>query len=494
MLTDLSWLSEGERFPPSSEKERLEMYEMNRNLFECKHVEVYEESLKRIERVIGNFQQIISYPVILNFQKLISLKTADLLLGETPQISAGEKGSPEQDTIDEIIESSDLFNTCYQNVIDISRYGDGLFYVRDEDGGLIDLTQPPIWFPIVSPDNVRCKLFHVLAWTYETGVQEKRKKYLKVQIHSKGEYIERVHLLNGCYIGKMTEKEKTVKTGLDDFAIVQIPNTITSDRATGIDDYTDVDSIIAELMVRVGQIARILDKHASPSMSGPLTALERDPATGEWRLKAANYFPRDQKDDPDVTYITWDGQLTANFTQIDKLINFLYTISEMGAAIFGDMSNQTGQIASGSALRRLMVSPLAKVSRIRTRFDAGLKKALVLCSQLGGDSIMDLSDTVINITWADGLPEDPLEQAQIMQIRTGNKPTMSQISAIKKMDDMDDEGADEELAKILDDEAAMNPLRAPVYTPPVKPTDTSNPLDTTKPMDETMKPDITAVK
>lgn len=450
MLTSLDFLNIGQEFPPKCEHKRLEMCRKNRQLFESEHAEVYAQDLKRIERVIGNFQDVVSYPVVLNFQKLMSLKIADLLLGEPPQITCGEPDSKEQGTIKKIMESSDLNNTNYQAAIDVSRYGDGLLLIRRTDkGGIIDITQPSIWFPVVSKDNVREIVNHVLAWTYE----DKEKRYLKAQIHYIGYYIERLYLLSRDTIASQIGEDVNIKTGLDGFAIVQIPNVITSDRVTGIDDYTDVDSIISELIVRVGQVARILDKHADPSMSGPASALERDAVTGEWRLKMGSYFTRDSAEDPDVKYITWDGQLTASFTQIEKLTNILYTISEMGSALFGDLTSSTGQVPSGSALKRLMISPLSKVNRIRMRFDPAIKQAIYLCSQLDGYSKLDKSQ--INIIWKDGLPSDEKELAEIMNIRTGQKATISQSSAIKRMDDVSETEAENELAKIQDDEATI---------------------------------------
>lgn len=460
MLTSLQFLEVGQQFPPACESERMKMYSDNRALFEGGHAEIYREVLKRIERVIGNFQDIISYPVVVNYQKLISLKIADLLLGEPPIISAAEQG-----TIDAIIANSDLINTAYQIAIDVSRYGDGLLYVRKEgDHGIIDMTQPPIWYPIVAEDNVHNIRYHVLAWILG---EDK----LKVQIHSKGSYEEREYKVDkslfGCAIGKMTSST-IIQTGLDDFAVIQVSNVITSDRTTGIDDYTDVDSIISDIMVRVGQVDRILDKHASPSMSGPQSALERDEYTGEWRLKAGNFFPRETMEDPDVTYIVWDGQLAANFTQIERLINLLYTISEMGSALFGDMTSTTGQVPSGSALKRLMVAPLAKVARVRSRFNPAMKKAIRLCSQLGGPGIIRLKDADISINWQDGLPSDFLEDSQILSARTANKATISQYRALVMFDGLTPEQAEEELSRIQDDENMMNPIApAPFANQPV---------------------------
>lgn len=459
MLTDLSFLNTGNIWPPQSERDRLTQYDVNRRIFEGDHANIYAEQFKRIQRVIGNFNDVVSYCVITNYQKLISLKTADLLLGEPPKITAGEDGSNEQKTIDNIISNSDLINTAFQIAIDVSRYGDGLFNIykdADTGAGKIDVTQPALWFPVVSPDNVKKVQYHVLAWTYTQG----KNKYLKCRIHSKGSYEERIYLMKDSEIKELISSN-VIKTGLLDFAVIQVSNLMTSDRAYGLDDYQDLDSIISEIEVRVSQIAKVLDKHAEPSVTGPSTCLQQDPNTGEWHLKMGDFFPRDSNDDAEVKYITWDAQMDANFKMIDKLINILYTISEMGSAIFGDMKQgkDTSSVPSGTALRRLMISPLAKVNRIRMRFDPALKKAIKLCSQLGGEGITDLSKVPISITWQDGLPQDPKEMSDIMAVRTGNKPTISQFKAIQQLDNLSDSDTQEEIDRIDEDEAKANPLK-----------------------------------
>jgi hypothetical protein len=451
MLTDLSFLNIGEPFPPKEEQERLQTYNSNRLLFEGKHDEVYSEQFKRIQRVIGNFDQVISYHVLANFQKLLSLKVADLLLGEEPSITAGENESKEQQSINQIKENTDLINTAYQTVIDVSRYGDGLFLIYpDENGGMIDVTQPSIWFPVVNPDNIKKMLYHVLAW--------KVGNLLRVQIHSKGSYEEREYKLNDYNIIEKMLSSRIVQTGLTDFAVIQVPNTITSDRVHGLNDYDDVDSILSELEVRLSQIAKVLDKHTEPSMQGPSGALEYDNKTGQYKLKVGNYFPI-EKEDGEVKYITWDAQLQANITYIEKLINLLSIISEMGSMIFNDFGN-AGQIPSGSALRRMFISPLAKVTRIKMRFDGAMKKAIKLCSQLGGKNIVNLTDKDISIAWKDGLPGDSKEDAEIMQIRTANKATISQKTALMRFDNLSEEDAQAELDNINEDETRMNPVNS----------------------------------
>lgn len=467
MLTSLNFLKVGQQWPPPGEKERLRKYEKNRLIFEGKHEEVYKESFKRISRVIGNFDEVVSYHVIANYQKLISLKVADFLLGEPPKISCGDDNSTHQAALDSIVENSDLINTSYSAAIDVSRYGDSAFNVyKDEDGkGIVDITQPSYYFKVVDPKNIKKTQHHVLAHTYEvtenTGIFNSKKtttKYLYVQIHSKGFYEEITYKLSEQnLIESVVDELKEIDTGLNDFAIVPIHNLLTSDRVYGMDDYTDLDSIISELEVRISQISKILDKHAEPSVEGPSSALTRNPNTGEWQLKMGNYFPRDSNEDPSVRYITWDAQLEANFKIIEKLINILSTVSEMGSAIF-DTQEKAGQIASGTALRRMMISPLAKVNRVRMRFDSSLKKAIKLCSQLGGENIVNLEKEKINIFWNDGLPGDPVEEANVMNIRTGGKATISQYSAIQRLDNLSDEDTQAELEAIQEETNANNPL------------------------------------
>ena len=456
MLTNLDFLNKGEKFPPACERERLEMYEANRRIFNGKHAEVYKHDLERIERVIDDFQNVVSYPIILNFQKLLSLKVADLLLGEPPQITVDDDVKAEQETIGFIVRKSELMSVAYQVAIDVTRYGDGLFevYLKGKTP-TIGLTQPPIWFPVVNPENTKEILYHVLAWLPDDET-------LMVKIHSRGRYEKRAYHVDHGTILEMIEAPKVIETGLSDFAIIQVSNVLTSDATTGIDDYTDIDSIIGDLMVRLGQIDRILDKHASPSMSGPSSALERDPNGMGWRLKAGNYFPRASTEDPEVNYITWDGQLAANFQQVERLINMLYSLSEMGSALFGESSGATGQVLTASALRIKLAVPLAKVARIRMQFDPALKKAVALCSELG-NGLNKLDQDAITIKWFDGLPTDDKEDAEIMATRTGNKATMSQRRALLVYDGMTDDEADDEMERIRADESADNPMGAPAF-------------------------------
>ena len=465
MLTSLDFLKAGEQWPPRSEKYRLDRYQDNRALFEDDHAEVYKEQFKRIERVIGNFSQVVSYAVLFNYQKLISLKIADLVFGEPPKITVADEKI--QKVVDEILVEQEVLNAAYEAAIDVSRYGDGLLLLSNQENmPAVTASSPAHWFPVVDAWNLKQIRFHVFAWAYPLD-SEGEKWELKVQIHNPAEpssceqHRYSLEGIKGAWkIGREIARpeEALLETKLPVCPVFRVSNVKTTDRLFGIDDYQSIDSIVSELMVRVSQISKVLDKHANPSMSGPEGAMELDNATGEWRFRIGDYYPRRSNDEPDVNYITWDASMDANFKQIEILTNQLYTISEMGSAIFGDVTGKTGEVPSGSALRRLMMSPLAKARRVSNSFDPVLKKLISACAALKGIAV-DAKD--ITITWNDGLPDDEAENANIMAVRTGNRPTISQHTAIRRLDDMSEEEAAAELDEIRADDAAADMGSAP---------------------------------
>lgn len=470
MLISLEFLKRGSQWPPESEQGRLKTYRDNRLVFEDEHAKVYDEQFRRIERVVGNLSHAVSFATILSYQKLMTLKIADLIFGEPPKITAGSE--TQQEVIDRVLTETNLLDAAYMCAIDVSRYGDGLMLLGNPAGvPVISAVSPQHWHMVVERGNIKRVQFHVFAWAYPTD-EQRRQWELKVQVHNPeapSECEQHRYQLEGAEGGWTIGRELTapdelqLETQLKVCPVFRVSNVLTSDRVYGIDDYQSVDSIISELMVRVSQISKVLDKHAAPSMSGPQSALEQDRATGEWRLKVGNYFPRNNRDDPDVNYITWDASLSANFQQIELLINQLYTISEMGSAIFGDLSNKTGQVPSGSALRRLMMSPLAKARRIANKFDPALKGIISASAAVYGES---LPPQEISIKWNDGLPDDEAENAQIMNLRTGSKPTISQHTAIQRLDGLGDKDAAAELDEIRADDAAQDMGTAPPVEPP----------------------------
>lgn len=464
MLTSLDFLRRGSSWPPDSERERLREYRDYKAIYNDDHAEIYKQQFARIERIIGHFDRVISVATILNYQRLLTTKLVDLVLGEPPTITCPEDA--QQEAIDRVMLESDFIRTMWLAAIDVSRYGDAVVLLQDDGGRpALSVLPPALWFPVVDPTDCKRIIHHVFGTVRRDGRESK----LRVQIYTPDDpTTAEVHdyLLSGqgepWTIASELPVEGVrangkVETGVDTLPIYRIINTETSDNLFGISDYRAIDSIVAELIVRVSQISKILDVHASPSMSGPESALERDMLTGQYRLRAGNYFPRASDEEPRMEYITWDANLDANFKQIDTLMQALYTISEMGSAVFGDL--KAGQIPSGSALKRLMISPLSRARRFATAMGTEMRRILSDMARMIG---VEIPPDAISIRWNDGLPNDDSEMAQIMQIRTGGAPTISQHTAIIRLDGLTEDDAAAELEEIRADAVAADLSEPPV--------------------------------
>ena len=160
---------------------------------------------------------------------------------------------------------------------------------------------------------------------------ERRLKRLKVEIHERGRITTSVYDITSGSISGIVGEEEVRETGVDDFLVVPVFNLSTSDRLTGLDDYSDLDSIVQELETRVAQISRILDKHADPNLAGPDTALEQDPKTGEVIFRGGGkYFPLGPGDQP--PHMTWDGQLRRRSRNRDPTEQF-YALRRPGGCV-----------------------------------------------------------------------------------------------------------------------------------------------------------------
>lgn len=443
MLTSLDYFSVGKTFPAESELQRLQTYEENKKMFEGKHFEVFKDWVRLLR---GDKKATME--IVLNWNKRLSLLWADMLLGEAPLITADK-----QDVVDRLVDENNLVSVAYEVAIDVSRYGMGVFKVRYDDKAVIEAIPPSYLFTIVDPANIKNVQAYVIAWTYSVPTptffdKYAKTTYLKCEIHEKGKITNKLFEMKDRKISKeLMVEDAEILTGIDEFLVVPVNNLLTSDRVEGIDDYTDLDSIIQEMEIRMAQISRILDEHSDPNMYGSESALERDPDTGEWKFKAGGKFFPVTQGDIAPGYVTWDGKLDAAFKELEVLTEQLYITSETSAAAFGQL--KVGLVESGSALRRLMMAPIIKVRRTRTHFDPAIKKLLKVASHLevvaGRKDASDISK--VQITWYDGLPQDNAEQTNLIvtQYQAG---LISKESAISNLYEFDSEKVANEIKKI----------------------------------------------
>ena len=446
MLYNLKWLEPGQVFPPRQEVPRLTRYLQNAALFNGDHfgdpvlrsrdgiselpVDVFMKSAERISQIIGNFEEVVSFPTLLNYQRLMSLKMADLVCGEYPTIS----GVTAEDNagIKDVRDYTQFDDKLYSTILDISRFGDAIWrlYRDDNDRDTFTCWTPTQWFPIVAQDGTNTVQQHCLAWRENKSQDRARPDWrLHVQIHGTsaaevGYYMQREYKMNddGKTIQEQISSTKKL-TGFPMCAVMHMKAYSITNSVYGYDDYMNIDSIMAEIMARVGQISAILDKHADPNITGPVSMLTLNPKTGEYSLKSGKFYAVSPGEEQ-PKYMTWDGQLTSAFKQLEFLVNQLYILSEMGAAVLGG-SDGSGTAISGTAMRFKMVNPLAKARRIA---NAMTRPVRYLFSNLCLDPEVPVEN--ISVFWSDGLPDDPRENIENCKLATGETKMMPLEKAI----------------------------------------------------------------
>lgn len=518
MLYNMDWLQPGKQFPPSAERERIIRYHQNARLFDGDHfddpdfrsrvpagvsaevyVNLYAKCAERISRVVGNWEEIISFPVLLNYQRLMTLKVADLVCGEHPTISGVTP--KENAAIRDVRDTSDFDAKLYATVIDISRYGDAVWRVYKDYDKKMNFTpwDPTQWYPVVRQDGTNSISTHCLCWIENRSNNPHVPDYhLHAQIHSTeqvGYYTYKVFKMDadGATI-KEEESSVEVKTGLKQCAVQHLKAFATTNSVYGYDDYMPLDSILAEIMTRVGQISAILDKHADPNITGPASMLKINEETGEYYLDTGKFYAISQGEEK-PEYMTWDGQLTSAFKQLEFLINQLYILSEMGAALLGGQDGSS-QAISGTAMRFKMVNPLAKVRRIANSLTRPVRQLFSVLSKTAEVDELDLEipESVpqpeegvaqprpedkplvlpipyrrISVFWEDGLPDDPRENIENCKLATGATKMMPLEKGIMEFFGRSNEEALQWIARIREETAANEAMQPNAVEDPNKP-------------------------
>lgn len=473
----MDFLVKGLQWPPPDHKERLQRYDQNKKLFKGLHKDVYPYWAQKMAQEQQDFIELI-----VNLPGMLSKLSADLLFGEFPSFRAdaedddppakddaeAKKEKPEQEALERLIKRNKLHRVNYQLALGTSYRGDGLIKVRygkrttysKEPEAIIEEIPPSIWYPVTSPDNVSEIEYHVLAWMKKI---DDKTSFLRAELHFPGKVENQLWLLKDSKLyqrvewstaqkmfAEYAEIEESVDTGLDFPLIFHIPNFAVGDETFGIDDYMELDTLFQEINARLSQVSLVLNKHADPNMYGDPMALEVDPFTGVPRLRSGGKFFPVNPGDQAPGYVTWDGQLTAAFSQMDKLLEMIFYVADVAPALFG--FDKTGAASSGTALKLRLIRTLAKINRKRIYFDDALKNALyaaqLLEQKFGRPPEGTYNADRPHIEWKDGLPQDAMEAAQIEQIRTGSKATTSIKSAIRRLDGLEDDQIERELQEI----------------------------------------------
>lgn len=276
-------------------------------------------------------------------------------------------------------------------------------------------------------------------------------KLLKIETHEPGRVSHRLMWMNGNVIDHEVPLTTIPRfANLPPSIPTNVPYPLVFPITNFTNDFENMKNLVKELETRIIKVASILDIHSRPIMAGPDNALSTDMETGIESLKLnGRYFPiRDPSNRP--AYIEWDGKLTSSFSEMDRITDMLYKITDLNPAALGDYAHMGGSVPlSGSAWKRLLIRSISKTNRIRNLFDTPLRRAIHACTILdvAGRAAMSVEVNLRSIGWQDGLPRDMLEDTTVEQARK-NSGLTSKLSSIMRLDDCTEEKAKSEIANM----------------------------------------------
>jgi hypothetical protein len=513
LTIDFNTFQPGQQFPPVIDRERISKYKRLKKLFKGRQMEVYERATQLLKDT-PHADQLRNLYIAVNLADILVTKPADLLVGEPPTFESGlPDDSDQQAAINEYVEENDLVKLIHESAIGNGYRGDAWlktrYDYRTDFSELIrrgyqlpaDAEMEPIIehinseyvFPEISRGNVKSfKAVNICTVEYMVG-EKQDVPFLNVERHIPGYIIyERYRLFE--FVGSIDMRygyplqiftigdpvptgrdEDVVETGVPHLLVHHIPYKSVDDDWQGIGGLEKMETLLAALNDRLVQIDYILWKHSDPTAYGP--DLEGAGSQANQINLSGAYIPV-TKEDVAPGYMTWDGQLASAFKELETLISLVFQMAETPQWLFGTSVGQsaggTGTSHTDSASIKARFMPiLSKVKRIRTHYDKAIRDALWTCQLLDiahGDQTFEAVYPKIN--WKDGIPRNPVEEAQIMDIRTGKKATIDVKDAIKRMDDMDDKQAQTVLDRISSDEKRINGtvdssiFNQPAITPP----------------------------
>jgi hypothetical protein len=479
----------GKVFPPTDDLERLARYEKGRRLYEGKFKDLPQRA-QLLLKDTPHAGRLKSLYLAVNLLDIIVHKPADLMFNEDPTFESGKSAkSIEQTRLTSIIEENDIDSLGQELVVGAGIRGDSFIktyfsYRQDfselpfvpegvQMEAIIESQDPATVFPELSRGSKkRFKAINIAQVEWVIQPDGKETPYLNVERHIAG-YIQyrRFRLSETTKISNeygipqtqydileevATEHAKNlVETGVPMLLVNHVPHKSTDAHWEGISTTEKIESLVYAINDRLTQIDYILMKHSDPTAYGAdLLNVELS-----W---GGRYIPV-RKDEVAPAYMTWDGKLSDAMKELETLINLVFQVSETPQWLFGTTIGNAGGTGTshtdGAAIKARFMPILSKVKRIRTHLDRALRDALYSAQLLenfaneGNPLFKSYTPVYPKIRWRDGIPANEKELAEVMQIRTGGRPTIDVRTAIKVQDSLDDAQAEEIMGRIEEDGA-----------------------------------------
>ena len=453
------------QYPPQKDVQRLANYERYEQLFLGQHQTAFSDKLRDFA---PQFQHSVARYVALNYPRMISTVSADLLFEENPSLILEYN----QDFVNTLLYENSLWVQFYENALSSSYKGDCVMRIRAEDGQVkIDTVKPDVYFPIYDENNVNKPVKqHILAYI----VEELNQKMLLVEEYGEGYIKTTLYDFKDSQVGGELDLqayypnlEPYVETGLGKgFSLIHhIKNWGLAGKFWGISDYQDLEDLFFAINNRLSRNEHILDKHADPILAVPEGILDQNGQVRKGDIGVVELPSNPISGEGSIPqYIVWDSKLESSFAQIDALLEQLWIVSQMSPSLFG--ITKYGVAESGRALKYKLLRTLSLKHRKQMYWDNGIKSIIQSAIEfarvngLKSDTLTAKQTEVPQIIWKDGLIEDQLETIQAEKDKLDYELTTRE-DAISNIDNISQSEAMDKLARIQEEmtaKAKANPF------------------------------------
>jgi len=474
------YFQEGESFPPSSEKIRIENENNYRLLFRNDFVSLFKNDIiKRLKLdgypylnyETGNFmfmKKIEDENKKINTRLINSNVSIDNLISSMPLASASTKifekftvgvfpevkiPTADEKTKKWIKEFKEKEIDKYIKMWSNERDYKGNSVVKlaiKEDSDVKSVTcNASNWFVVANEFDDQDIIAHIV-WRKKTIINDEGKEtVLLVEIHTIGQIEYRAYSYGGRGIKyqvdisnyiEMKENENLKKDNLsyiyktwnpNGFTIFQIRNSMDIESSYGVSDYEPVFASIRQLTISITLMAHIFDKTGDPPLQVPNEFFEEVP-TGECyedgspRVKL-EFMGRDSaipsdKESKDLKYAEYKGNLVENMSFVDKdLLTSIFIGLSINKSVLGIIESAKVN-ASGEAYKKQQQTTL-DTARNKIQYIQPVIKEMIKVAYLA--KFNKPLEEEIEIIFKEGISLSDNEKITNAMLGNGNKPVLT---------------------------------------------------------------------
>jgi hypothetical protein len=450
-----------EDWPPFLDAERLAQYDDYIALVENRAADVFPD----LQLSPGQKEKIA---LAVALPELLCNVWADAVWGDEDEhgVEIRLPNDAAQTKWDLVAEALDYEMTGWESVFGCAARGTSVLQIgRDER--MLDITgteltiteiSPSIYFPVLRPGSARIVEAVVLAWE-AVDLNDARKLWQYRELHrvENAQYLIDYQRRRSGDVPWIDWKPRAAPVGVDFLPFVDTHAKRWAGRYWGLSEIGRNSSLFSQIDSTMTNIAAILEYHGNPLLQHPASWAF---ASGGVLQRGADqsYGIRNPEEAVVARYITYDGQLTAQMSNLDKAIELVLLTSEVPRSYFADPD---GGAPSGTAQRLRLQNYLKKAGRYRrievrkTRAVVDMVLRLDDASSASGAAITDRANRLPTVTFSSPLPADEAQDAQIEEglVTSGLSSRRTSLTRLRRVPDVDAEiaeiDADQEKAQSI---------------------------------------------